>query len=89
MLRNCTLTGNTQPTTEWHSLCRSTTGTLTGNSAYGDGGGAFSGTLKNCTLSANSASYGGGVFSGTLDNCIVYYNTGPLLRGQSMTAIPC
>ena len=33
------------------------------------------GTLYNCTLTGNSASYGGGGASGgTLYNCIVYYN---------------
>ena len=37
----------------------------------------MSGTLNNCTLTGNSASYGGGAEYATLNNCIVYYNTAP------------
>ena len=48
---------------------------LKGNSA-GWGGGAFSGTLNNCTLTANSAfGDGGGSSSGTLKNCTLTSNS--------------
>ena len=38
-------------------------------SAGDSGGGAFGGTLRNCTLTGNSASYGGGASSSVLSNC--------------------
>jgi hypothetical protein len=47
---------------------------LASNLAY-NGGGAYSGTLTNCTLTGNSASYGGGAYSGTLANCILTGNS--------------
>jgi hypothetical protein len=50
---------------------------LVGNSAD-QGGGAYSGTLNNCTLSGNSANYAGGALGSTLNNCVVYYNTAPV-----------
>ena len=50
---------------------------ITSNAAY-SGGGAHNGTIFNCTLSANSASYlyggGGGISYGTLKNCILSGN---------------
>ncbi len=43
--------------------------TLTGNRAF-DGGGAYRGTLNNCALTGNSASWeGGGASRGALNNC--------------------
>jgi hypothetical protein len=49
---------------------------LTGNSAY-SGGGAFGGTLNDCTFRGNSASsgLGGGVYGGTLRNCTLIGNS--------------
>jgi hypothetical protein len=44
-----------------------------GSASYG--GGSYCGTLNNCTLSRNSASYsGGGSHYGTLNNCILMGN---------------
>ncbi len=52
------------------------------------GGGAYSATLNNCTLSGNSASnYGGGVNGGVLNNCIVYYNTSFLDANYSAASL--
>ena len=54
---------------------------LTGNSAYGYGGGAYSGRfsysgrLNNCTLSRNSAGEGGGAVGGTLNICTLSGNS--------------
>jgi hypothetical protein len=55
---------------------------LTGNAAYYNGGGAFSGTLDLCALTSNSVCYyfeynlngGGGAFSSTLNNCTLTGN---------------
>src|SRR5215475_13909037 len=38
------------------------------------GGGAYGGTLNNCTLTLNSAAYGGGACNGILNNCIIFGN---------------
>jgi hypothetical protein len=47
---------------------------LAGNTAdYG--GGAYSGTLNNCTLTGNTAYVGGGAYSGTLNDCILAENS--------------
>jgi hypothetical protein len=42
-----------------------------------EGGGAYGGTLINCTLTRNSSPYGagGGMAYATLTNCIAYYNS--------------
>jgi hypothetical protein len=48
---------------------------LAGNSA-GGGGGAYGGTLNNCTLTGNSATFGGGgALSCTLNNCTLAGNS--------------
>ena len=47
---------------------------VTGNGAYLYGGGAHKGTLRTCTLTANSAAYGGGAYSNSLTNCTVTGN---------------
>src|SRR5207344_293420 len=38
------------------------------------GGGAYGGTLNNCTLTGNSAQFGGGAYGCTLNNCILSGN---------------
>ncbi|MDB6122053.1 MAG: hypothetical protein JWQ71_1046 [Pedosphaera sp.] len=48
---------------------------ITGNFAQSGGGGAYSGTLNNCTLSGNKAQYGAGAESGTLSNCTLTGNS--------------
>jgi hypothetical protein len=45
---------------------------LSGNSAWNEGGGAYGGTLNNCTLTGNS---GGGAYGGTLNNCALTGNS--------------
>jgi hypothetical protein len=61
--------------------CESTNGVMvsncvvTGNSAYVFGACAYQGTLKNCIVSSNSASFGGGVFGCTLNNCTLIGNS--------------
>jgi hypothetical protein len=54
---------------------------LTGNSAAEDGGGAFDGSLNNCALMANSASYGGGSARGALNNCTLTANSASVWGG--------
>ncbi len=42
--------------------------------AGGEGGGAYGGTLYNCTLTGNGAGQGGGAFGSTLYNCTLTNN---------------
>lgn len=88
-LSGFTLTGggtptNTDVTGEGGGLlCDSISGcasncVVTGNKAYKQGGGVYSGTLINCTIFSNSMSAsgnGGGVAYGTLVNCTVTNNS--------------
>jgi hypothetical protein len=48
--------------------------TLTNGYAYLSGGGAYGGTLSNCTLSGNSGNIGGGAAYSTLNNCTLLAN---------------
>jgi hypothetical protein len=59
--------------------------TLAGNSAAWAGGGAFGGTLNNCTLTANSvfAGSGGGASSAILNNCTLTGNSAGYGGGAS------
>jgi len=47
---------------------------LIANSAWEGGGGAYGGTLVNCTLTGNRAYYGGGACDATLNNCLLTDN---------------
>ncbi len=59
---------------------------LTGNTASHAAGGASSGTLNNCVLSDNSASWSGGAWYATLNNCTVVGNSAAYAGGASYSA---
>ena len=48
---------------------------FSGNSASYYGGGAYRGTLNNCTFTSNSAFEGGGAYTGALNNCTLSGNS--------------
>jgi hypothetical protein len=48
---------------------------IAGNISWRSGGGAYSGSLINCTLAANRAAGGGGAANGILNNCTLNNNT--------------
>jgi len=48
---------------------------FSGNWAGYHGGGAYQGSINNCTLTNNSAAFGGGSSEATLNNCLVIGNT--------------
>ncbi len=56
---------------------------LTGNSASSDGGGAYGGTLFDCTFSGNYAFDGAGSYESTLNNCTLTGNTAGFYGGGS------
>jgi hypothetical protein len=57
---------------------------LAGNFAInaGRGGGAYQGTLNNCILTGNSASYGGGAYGATLNDCTLSGNLAHYFYGM-------
>lgn len=61
--------------------CASTGAVMTncvfsGNSAsFGDGGGAYRGTLNHCTLAGNQAYFGGGAYGSVLNHCTLADNS--------------
>jgi hypothetical protein len=56
---------------------------FSGNAAQQYGGGAFRGTLLQCTLLNNHANRGGATCSNVLINCTVSYNSAPLGGGAA------
>jgi hypothetical protein len=79
---NCTLSDNSSVSDGGGALssggaCNLFNCLLTGNStgSGGGGSGAYGGTLYNCTIVGNSASYGGGGYNSILYNCTVVSNT--------------
>jgi len=89
-LLNCVLTDNKAVNGAGAASSFIRNSALTKNVATQWGGGAYSGTLINCTCSSNSASsigYGGGAYSATLTNCILYWNAaGPSNNGTNVYA---
>jgi hypothetical protein len=61
--------------------------TLIGNSANNAGGGAYYGTLNNCTLTNNSSKVGGGASGGTLINCTLTGNRASSGGGAASSAL--
>jgi hypothetical protein len=75
VLSNCVLTGNSA---------------VHNNYGWGNGGGAYGGTLNNCTLTDNSAyNQGGGADGATLNNCTLTGNSEGSLYGAGGGACSC
>lgn len=64
---------------------------ITGNVATYHGGGAFGGTLVQCSLSGNTASFGGGSSGGLRSRCTVFNNSategGGMLYGMANNSL--
>jgi PKD repeat protein len=60
---------------------------IVGNLAAGGGGGAYRGTLNNCTLASNSADEGGGAHHATLNNCTLTANLAATAGGGTFAGI--
>jgi hypothetical protein len=96
MLNNCAIISNSTPAGGYGGgtyLCVLSSCALIGNVAVSQngiydsqGGGAFGGTLNNCTLARNSANYGGAIYGGVLDNCIITNNSAQYGGGASGTS---
>src|SRR5712692_6770442 len=60
---------------------------LCGNSARSDGGGAYGGTLNNCTLTGNSALAGGGAYDCTLNKSALTGNSASSSGGAYLSTL--
>ena len=61
---------------------------IVGNIAQGVGGGFYApGTLNNCLLLNNGATYCGGAIEGTLNNCTIAGNSGGQSGGDSASVL--
>jgi hypothetical protein len=60
---------------------------LSGNSAGYGGGGAYGGTLSNCTLVGNRAGSGGGAYASALSHCTLTGNSAGYRGGGAFSAI--
>ncbi|MEY4917300.1 MAG: hypothetical protein RL616_1213, partial [Verrucomicrobiota bacterium] len=81
IVSHCVITNNQGDYGAGVQNCTVDNSLLAGNWAYWDGGGAYAGTLVNCTVVNNTAGAGGGSggggYASTFNNSIVYYNNAP------------